>query len=69
MSLIASPMSDRAIEYWLSHLPTAPGEDRSLGMLEIETSRLPIESEEFDQTPTLGLEIIDQCLVIDRRHR
>src|SRR5271163_359760 len=59
MPLIAPPASDRAPEDRLPHLPAASGENRPHGVLEIETCRLPVEAEKFDQASALALGVLD----------
>src|SRR6516162_1282376 len=69
MLLVMPPAPDRAAIDRLSHLPTGGREDRPFGAMELETGRLPVEAEEFDQASALAFGIGDQRLVIDGQHR
>src|SRR5262249_37654459 len=69
MALVMPPTFDRPTKDRLSNLPETGREDRAIGTMKIEASGLPVEPEEFDQTPALALGIGDQRLVVDGQHR
>ncbi len=68
MPLVMPPAPDRAVEDRLSHLPEAGREDRAIGAMEIEATRLPVEAEEFDQAAAFAFGVCDQRLVVDGNH-
>src|SRR5215472_12067309 len=61
---VVAPAANRAGEQRLAYLPGARSQHRSFGLMEVEAGRLPIETQEFDQSPTLPLQIRDQHLVV-----
>ena len=58
----------RSGEQWLAYLPCACGQDRSLGLIEVEAGRLPIQPEEFNQPAAFAFQIGDQRLVVNCEH-
>jgi hypothetical protein len=54
VAFILAPPAERAGEQRLAHLPAARGQYRPLGLVEVEAGRLPVEVQEFNQTPALA---------------
>ena len=68
VALIITPASDRTGVERLAHLPAARRCDDPLRAMEIHAGRLPIQAEKGYQLAAFGLEICDQCFVLDVEH-
>src|SRR5437773_6794341 len=63
--LEVSPLVDALFIYGLAYLLGARRAHAALGLVELEAGRLEIESDEIEDPPHLGFEILDQFLVLD----
>jgi hypothetical protein len=65
MLFVIAPPPDRAAVERLSDLPKTNRGNSPLGAVEIETSRLPIESQKLDQPAALAFEVPNQSFIVD----
>jgi len=68
MLLVTPPAPDRTSVQGLAHLPRTRRQNRPIRLIELKTTRFPVEPEEFDQPAALAFEVSDQVLVVDGQH-